>query len=55
MSSIISDLFYGSKRNILDHYLGNRQDNQHPTPQRHSLTHIHSSFIEFVVKIPINN
>lgn len=28
MSSIISDLFYGSKRNILDNYLVNRQDYQ---------------------------
>jgi hypothetical protein len=47
MSRIISDLFYGSKQNILDNYLAQRQP--HLTPHI-SIPH---SFIEFLIKIPL--
>lgn len=48
MSSIISDLFYGSKHNILDNYLAQRQPQLTPSHQ-HSL----HSFIEFLIKLPL--
>jgi hypothetical protein len=53
MSSIISDIFYGSKQNILDNYLINRHEaNQDiSVPQKQS-TVLYTSFIEFVIRLP---
>lgn len=53
MSSIISDLFFGSKQNILDNYLVNR----HEQPQESSMHNkqesvVYASFIELVIRIP---
>lgn len=55
MSSIISDLFFGSKQNILDNYLVNRHDNQQQSSiQQHykQETVVYASFIELVIRIP---
>lgn len=54
MSSIISDLFFGSKQNILDNYLVNRHENQQQSSFQHQKheTVVYSSFIELVIRIP---
>lgn len=53
MSSIISDLFFGSKQNILDNYLGNQHENQQQSSMHHKQeTVIYASFIELVIRIP---
>lgn len=53
MSSIISDLFFGSKQNILDNYLVNRHENQqHSSVHHRQETVVYASFIELVIRIP---
>jgi hypothetical protein len=53
MSSIISDIFYGSKQNILDNYLINRNE-RHPESSlaREQPSAIYTSFIQLVIQIP---
>lgn len=47
MSSIISDIFYGSKQNLLDNYLANRHEDHQTSTHLKQQTNIYTSFIEF--------
>ena len=51
MSSIISDIFYGSKQNILDNYLINRHEYQQPSslPHQQEPSAIYAPFIQLTI------
>ena len=57
MSSIISDIFYGSKQNLLDNYLIHRFDKEASDsgPQQHleKMTAVYSSALHFNITIPV--
>jgi hypothetical protein len=55
MSSIISDLFYGSKQNILDNYLVHRHDRQNTSTLNKQELPPQDSFIQFVITPAINS
>lgn len=57
MSSIISDIFYGSKQNLLDNYLLHRFEKEPslsgPNPLHR--TAVFSSALHFTISIPVGS
>ena len=54
MSSIISDLFYGSKQNILDNFLVYRHDRLNSSTLQKQVSPSPDSYIQFIIT-PTNN
>jgi len=53
MSSIISDIFYGSKQNLLDNYLINRFEKEQSLSIPQHKTAIYTSSLHFAIIIPL--
>ena len=54
MSSIISDIFYGSKQNILDNYLVNRHGQQQSSvsKEKEQQSGLFTSYLQLIIALP---